>query len=235
MPISHVTGIACGNGFLSHGKYQGIAPHTHIISLKILDHLGQGNSSHAISAFRWILDNASKYNIKIVNLSIGTNDKKINRPLMNAVEQLWNRGLVVIAAGSNADGQKNFLPPPVLSPKILTVGAWEDRSYFHTPHRPFLFSEAPHTMPDIWTYGNDIVSVLSPQFDFSLQNRGTDKIVEEHYIRMSGTSMATPIISGLAALLLEKNPYLTPNQVKKALCHAAEKQDGLLTASSFLP
>lgn len=230
-----MTGIACGNGFLSHGKYQGIAPYAHIISLKILDHLGQGNSFRAISAFRWIMDNASKYNIKIVNLSIGTNDKKVNRPLMEAVEQLWNKGLVVIAAGSNPDGQSNFQPPPVLSPKILTVGAWEDRAYFHTPHRSFLFSEEPRTIPDIWTYGNDIISVLSPQFDFSLQNRGNDKIVDKNYVRMSGTSMATPIISGIAALLLEKNPYLTPNQIKKILCHAAEKQGGLLTASSFLP
>lgn len=229
-----MTGIACGNGFLSQEKYRGVAPHAHIISLKILDQLGQGNSSRAISAFQWILDNMAKYNIKIVNLSIGTNDRKVNRSLMESVEQLWNRGLVVIAAASNPEGQQSFQPPPVLSPKILTVGAWEDRAYFQTPRKSFLFSEEPKTMPDVWTYGNDIISVLSPDFNFSLQNRGTDKIVANHYVRMSGTSMATPVISGITALLLEKNPHLTPNQIKKILCRVSENHGGLLTVSSFL-
>ena len=57
-PATHVTGIACGNGTLSGGRYRGIAPQAHIISLKILDAMGQGTSLRAIRAMRWILDNA---------------------------------------------------------------------------------------------------------------------------------------------------------------------------------
>ena len=53
-PVTHVTGIACGNGTLSGGRYRGIAPQAHIISLKILDAMGQGTSLRAIRAMRWI-------------------------------------------------------------------------------------------------------------------------------------------------------------------------------------
>ena len=103
MPVTHVTGIVCGNGYASGGKYQGIAPESHIIAVKILDRYGQGNSAQAISGLRWIMDNATKYNIKVVNLSIGTNDRKINVPLMEAVNRLWSKGITVVAAAGNPD------------------------------------------------------------------------------------------------------------------------------------
>ena len=101
--MSHVTGVACGNGFLSSGKYCGIAPHTNIVSIKILDRSGQGNSAQAVRALRWIMDNFRKYNIKVVNLSIGTNDRRVNLPLKEAVERLWQMGIVVVAAAGNPD------------------------------------------------------------------------------------------------------------------------------------
>ena len=72
--MTHVTGIACGNGYLSHGVWQGVAPQANIVALKILDRSGQGNSAQAVKALRWIMDNHRKYNIRVVNLSIGTND-----------------------------------------------------------------------------------------------------------------------------------------------------------------
>lgn len=63
--------------------------------------MGQGTSLRAIRAMRWILDNAAKYNIKVVNLSIGTNDRRVHRPLQEAVESLWHKGIVVVAAAAN--------------------------------------------------------------------------------------------------------------------------------------
>lgn len=223
--MTHVTGIACGNGFLSQGRYQGAAPEAPIISLKILDRLGQGSSSAALTAFRWIMDNAFKYNIKIINLSIGTNDQRVHSPLREAVEFLWEKGFVVVAAAANPDGNSSFQPPPLLSPRIITVGAWEDRSYFQKKRNPF--SVLSKNMPNLWARGEEIVSVLSPDFDFSLQNRDRGKIVGDHYIRMSGASMATPAVSGTAALVLEKYPNLSPDEVKSFLM-AASSQDGLL-------
>lgn len=75
------------------------------------------------------MDNAHKYNIKVVNLSIGTNDRKVNLPLKEAVERLWQMGIVVVAAAGNPDGRNGYRPPPAVSGGVISVGAWEDRSY----------------------------------------------------------------------------------------------------------
>ena len=84
------------------------------------------------------MDNARKYNIRVVNLSVGTNDRKVNLPLKEAVEQLWQRGMVVVAAAGNPDSRKRYPPPPAISSNIISVGAWEDRGYFQ---KQFRFTE----------------------------------------------------------------------------------------------
>lgn len=202
-----------------------MAPQAHIISLKILDAMGQGTSLRAIRAMRWILDNAAQYNIKVVNLSIGTNDRRVHRPLQEAVESLWHQGIMVIAAAANPDGGTRFLPPPALSPRILSVGTWEDRAWFPAKQTTAV------GQPDLWAHGENIISVLSPDYNFSLQNRAQNTIVDQCYIAMSGASMATPMVSGMAACLLEQFPALTPEQIKKHLCDAAAQNGGLLEPS----
>lgn len=173
------------------------------------------------------MDNARKYNIKVVNLSIGTNDRKINLPLKETVERLWRMGIVVVAAAGNPDERNGYRPPPAVSPGVLSVGAWEDRDYFHQPAFSF-FTQEENIMPDIWAPGDDVVSVLSPDYDFSLPNRSREKIVGQNYIRMSGASMATPLISGAAALLLEQYPRARPEDIKRMLLQAAGWKNGLV-------
>lgn len=228
---THVTGIACGNGMLSAGKYCGIAPEAQIVSIKILDRLGQGNSAQAVRGLRWIMDNARKYNIKVVNLSIGTNDRKINLPLKDAVERLWQMGLVVVAAAGNPDGHSGHRPPPAVSSGVISVGAWEDRAYFQAPAFP-LFTKEESRPPALWAPGDGIISLLSPDYDFSLPNRSRKNIVARHYIRMSGASMATPLISGAAALLLEQYAAAKPEEIRQMLYAAST--DGLLTREACL-
>ena len=225
-PVTHVTGIACGNGFRSDGVWCGIAPQANIVSLKILDHNGQGNSAQAVRGLRWIMDNARKYNIRVVNLSVGTNDRKVNTPLKEAAEKLWQAGIVVVAAAGNPDGRNGYRPPPAVSSGVISVGAWEDRKYFQQPSFSRFTREENH-QPDLWAPGNHIVSVLSPDYDFSLQGRSREYIVGKDYIRMSGASMATPLVSGAAALLLEKHPRATPAEIREMLLQTA--RNGLLT------
>ncbi|MBR3992292.1 MAG: S8 family serine peptidase, partial [Anaerotignum sp.] len=83
-----------------------------------------------------------------------------------------------------------------------------------------------------WARGDDIVSVLSPDYDFSLQGRSRENIVGQHYIRMSGASMATPFISGAVALLLEKHPRARPDDIRRMLLNMADH--GLLTEEMLL-
>ena len=237
--LTHVAGIACGNGYASNGVYKGIAPKSHIIALKILDQNGQGNSTKAILALQWIMDNASKYNIKVVNLSIGTNDRKVNQPLLEAVNALWQKGITVIAASGNPDSRGIFTPAPALSPKIITVGAWEDKYlYDDSLHSQSIFQKKS-PQPDIWAPGEHIVSVLSPSYCFSLQNRSAAQIVAENYITMSGTSMATPMVSGTALLLLEQFPYFSPDEIKTRMLWASrygtsQQKRGLLNIDKTL-
>ena len=227
--MTHVTGIACGNGWNSDRKYCGIAPNANIVSLKILDRSGQGNSAQAVTALRWIMDNARKYNIKVVNLSIGTNDRKVNLPLKETAERLWRMGIVVVAAAGNPDGRNGYRPPPAVSSGVISVGAWEDREYFHVPAFSH-FSQAE--LPDLWAPGDDVISVLAPQYDFSLPGRSRENIVDRDYIRMSGASMATPLVSGAAALLLERYPRARPDEIKRLLLEKADS--GLLTSATCL-
>ena len=232
--MSHVTGIACGNGALSHGVWCGIAPDVNIVSIKILDRNGQGNSAQAVRALRWIMDNFRKYNIRVVNLSIGTNDQKINLPLKEAVERLWKTGIVVVAAAGNPDGRSGRRPPPAVSNDVISVGAWEDRKYFLAPGFSRFTKEEP-LQPDLWAAGDDIVSVLSPDYDFSLPGRSRENMVSRYYIRMSGASMATPFVSGAAALLLEQHPRYRPAEIKKMLLRLTAPTEGLLTRELILP
>ena len=227
--VTHVTGIASGNGIRSGGMIQGIAPCSRIISLKILDSLGQGNSSHALSAMRWILDYSRRFNIKIVNLSIGTSDRRINLPLQEGVERLWKNGILVVAAAANSNGKRNFAPPPPISPKIITVGSWEDRQFYPSSRGFSFFTKESSNLPTLWASGDNIVSTLSPDYNFSLPNRKRERIIGEHYIPMSGTSMATPYVSGTAALLFEKYPRASCDEIKERLLSLSNGNHGFLS------
>lgn len=174
------------------------------------------------------MDNTAKYNIRVVNLSIGSNDRKVNQPLKESVEKLWRKGVVVVAAAGNPDGRKGYLPPPPISPGIITVGAWEDLEFFTPPRTFSFFSKEDSYMPDLWAPGENIVSVLSPDYDFSLPNRSRKNMVHPYYIRMSGASMATPLVSGMAALLLERFPRARPNEIKELLQEMANENGGFL-------
>ena len=111
---------------------------------------------------------------------------------------------------------------------MISVGAWEDRNYFLTPAFSRFTKEDP-LQPDLWAPGDDFVSVLSPNYDFSLPNRSRENIVGSHYIRMSGACLAAPFVSGAAALLLERYPNARPREFKNHLLQLTLPTEGLLT------
>lgn len=193
---THVAGIASSNG-----KYKGVAPNSNIIALKVLNSSGQGNASDVLAGIQWIADNKNKYNIRIANLSIGTADTIKNDPLIEAVEKLWNMGIVVVTAAGNNGPNPCTISSPGTSRKIITVGSSDDEKYNK------IFSGRGPTKeciikPDILAPGNNIISC---------------KCMTGTYKKLSGTSMSTPIISGAVALLLEKVPNLKPDDVKYML------------------
>jgi len=220
---THVTGIAAGNGYASYGKYMGIAPEANIISLKILDQKGKGNSADALAALQWVINNREKYNIRIVNLSIGTKDEGHRDPLVKAVESLWDMGIIIVIAAGNNGPEKSSVTSPGISKKIITVGASDDHKTVNIWGNSLInFSGRGPTSeciikPDVIAPGTNIISCRSQNIF-----RDTQEIFSKNYTVMSGTSMSTPIVTGAIALLLQKHPDLTPNQVKLKLKHSTK-------------
>ena len=122
---THVCGIIGGDGRASEGRIRGIAPGCSLIVLKVLDRTGNGRKEDVLQAFRWILENKRYYGLRVVNISVGTTCRRAedHRVLIAGVEQLWDAGLVVVAAAGNQGPKAGSVTAPGSSRKIITVGS----------------------------------------------------------------------------------------------------------------
>ncbi len=230
---THCAGSAAGNGFASAGKYRGPAYQANLVVLKILDKAGSGFTSTAIKALDWCLKNRTRFNINIVSLSLGTKAIESYRddPLCQSVEKVWQNGIVVCTAAGNDGPENKTINTPGIHPAVITVGAADDRN---TPQymddRVADFSSRGPTIdgltkPDFLVPGANIIAARAKG---SLLDKVLTSQVDEWYLSMSGTSMATPICAGLVAQLLEALPQLTPEEVKNRLltsCRPLPKAD----------
>ena len=122
---THVSGILGGDGTASQGRYKGAAPGCGIVALKVLDRFGNGSREDVLQAFQWIEDFGKIYNIRIVNISVGTTSRSMNEQtdLLAGVEQLWDKGFTVVAAAGNQGPGDGTVTAPGSSRKIITVGS----------------------------------------------------------------------------------------------------------------
>jgi len=224
---THVAGIAAGDGAMSFGRHVGVAPMSNIVAVKVLDDAGRGNATDALAGIQWIIDNASRYNIRVANLSIGTIDSGRMDPLVKAVEAAWDCGIVMVIAAGNNGPARQTITSPGTSRKVITVGAVDDDNVVDVGGNAMKnFSGRGPTLecivkPDFVAVGCGVVAAKSNSPELSAGRIEKLKVVDEHYVRMSGTSMASPRIAGAVALLLSKRPDLTPDQVKLSLKHSA--------------
>lgn len=227
---THVAGIIGGNGYSSKAKYKGVAPECNFIGVKVLDHRGDGNISDVLAGLQWIIDNRKKYNIRIVNISVGTSSKDNldeNSLLVQGVNAVWDSGIVVVvAAGNNGPGPMSISTPGI-SRKVITVGSSDDnvavevfgtgrsKDYSGRGPTPFCIKK-----PDIVAPGSNIISCNISRY--TVRAKSGDKRFSAGdapmmYTIKSGTSMATPVVSGAIALLLSAHPGLTNREVKLRL------------------
>jgi serine protease AprX len=254
---THVSGIIAGNGFDSGGARSGIAPAAHLVVLKVLDQQGRGNISNVIAALDYVATNKDAFAIRIVNLSIGApvHESFETDLLTLAAKRLVDLGIVVVAAAGNAgkaaDGRLVYgsVGAPGNAPWVLTVGA---SSHMGTDDRTddivAQFSSRGPTVvdrlakPDIVAPGVGIVSLSDAQsllYQLRPANRfpGTAQTPEFPYFSLSGTSQATPVVTGTVALMLQANPSLTPNAVKAILEYTARvgaTEDWVTQGAGFL-
>ena len=118
---THVAGILAGSGAALNGKYKGVAPGCDIIAVKVLDESGNGNKEQVIEALDWIKANRIKYNIRIINISVGTTQKESHRDLIYAVESAWDDGFIVVAAAGNMGPGQGSITAPGSSRKVNAI------------------------------------------------------------------------------------------------------------------
>src|SRR5258705_8236471 len=108
---THVAAIAAGDGTATGGAYEGIAPAASLINLRVLNSEGIGTVSGVLAALDWVLANKGAYNVRVVNMSLGTPaiSSYVDDPICNAVRKLVNAGVVVVAAAGNNGKDANGL------------------------------------------------------------------------------------------------------------------------------
>jgi serine protease AprX len=225
---THVASIVGGDGSESGGKYIGVAPAVNIVNVKVSNDDGSALMKDVVAGLQWVLQNKDTYNIRVVNLSLNSSvaESYHTSPLDAAVEILWfNKIVVVVSAGNRGNGA---IYPPANDPFVITVGATDDRGTAAlTDDVLATFSAFATTTdgikkPDLVAPGTNIVARLVNQ-NMGLANAHPSNKVDTQYFRMSGTSMAAPMVSAAVALLLQDEPGLTPDQVKFRLMATANK------------
>jgi len=232
---THIAGIVAGNGSRSGGEFVGIAPQAGIVDVRVLGNTGSGRISSVVRGIEWVLAHRTAYNIRVINLSFGAPANLPYRadPMSAAVEIAWRRGLVVVAASGNGGPQRDTVVTPGIDPYVITVGATDDRGTIGRGDDLFAWFSAwgsadSNAKPDLVAPGRRIVSLRVP--GSALDTLFPERVVVAQngatYFRLTGTSMATAVVSGAAALLLQRRPTLTPDQVKALIVGTTQQYGG---------
>ncbi len=233
---SHVAGII-GNVYrdMNTGVSLGIAPEASILSVRVLGNDGVGTYEDVIQGIQYVVAYKSLFNIRVMNLSLSASATTpyFVDPLNRAVEQAWAAGVTVVAAAGNEGGSAERITVPGNDPYVITVGAIDTRctaGVWSDDTLPAWSSTGPtldgFAKPDVLAPGGSIVSFM---FNNTNDLTSTAKLALLHpqysattsLFRMSGTSMATAVASGVVALMLQQQPNLTPDQVKYRLKRTA--------------
>lgn len=225
-------GILAGNGKVSEGKYRGIAPECNLLCGKVLDERGAGSLKNLLAGLKWILELMSRYPVRIINISIEMEqtsalDRDEVAMLKRLLDFFWqNDVLVIAAAGNKGPGPMSISPISELGGCICVgchdgdyVGADGRTCAEYSARGPAKVTEKligddnPLKKPDIVAPGTDIVSCSHKVF---WRNHAWRRA----YIAKSGTSMATPVVSGACALCLQKYPKISNMQIRRALLHS---------------
>ncbi|HWF45963.1 MAG TPA: S8 family peptidase, partial [Bryobacteraceae bacterium] len=237
------------NCFSCTRSFVGIAPNASLINLRVLDANGQGSDSTVIQAIERAIALKKTYNIRVINLSLGRPiyESYKQDPLCQAVEAAWKAGIVVVTAAGN-DGRDNSvgtngygtIESPGNDPYVITVGAMKAMdTYSRTDDLVASYSsKGPSALdhvvkPDIMAPGNHVVSLLASgstlasdpanSVPLSYYESNASSTPSSRFMMLNGTSMATPVVTGAVADMLQGQPWLTPDEVKARLMKTAYK------------
>ncbi|MFD8686118.1 S8 family serine peptidase [Streptomyces sp. NPDC059651] len=212
---THVADTVVGSGAASGGKYKGVAPGAQLVIGKVLDKNGQGTTSAVIGAMEW----AAHTGAKVISMSLGSGPGNGDDPSSLAVERLTaETGTLFVIAAGNDGPAPNTVSNPAAAPSALDVAAVDhnDVTASFSSRGPLANSTLK---PDIAAPGVGIVAARAA-------GTSEGQVVDDHYTTLSGTSMATPHVSGTAAILAQEHPDWSPQRLKDALMSTSKSVSG---------
>ena len=237
-PYGHGTAVAGVIGALGREDkiWDGVAPGVKFIDVRVINQGGWGLTSHLIQAIDWVIANREQYDIRVANMSLGhpTLESYQNDPLCQAVERMVDAGIVTVVSAGNlgrTDQHSKIwggITSPGTDPAVITVSAINTRGTpTHSDDIATSYgSRGPAYSsglfkPDLSAPGNRIPSLRAEGGSIAINH--PDLVLDENYMLLSGSSMATAVVSGTVALMLNKNQDLNPNLVKTLLMLTATK------------
>lgn len=220
---THVCGCIVGSGKASEGLYRGIVPECNLLVGKILDKKGDGSVKMMAEALKWIMERKDIYNIRVLNISIGTGRGYENRDyaeVRELLDEAWYQGLMIVCAAGNSGPEEKSISLIGRDRNIITVGCHEGGETYRFGRPCQIYSGRGeksniYRKPDIVAPGTEIVSCKAYPYR---KRRPT----ERYYCKKSGTSMATAIVSGCCALFFERNEKESNEYCKRRLIQTAK-------------
>ena len=215
---THVAGIAAANSQF----YPGVAFNAELVNLKVADEFGSATNAGLIAA----INEAINENVDVISISLGfafSTPWSSDDPLTDAVNTAVDNGInVVVAAGNEGTDPVPYttINTPASASKVITVGATDGNKEVLS-----FSSQGPsldfRVDPDVVAPGYQIVGPLASQSVIDLAYNALVGVSLSDYVILSGTSMATPIVSGAIALLRQKYPDASPHAIRAALQESA--------------
>jgi len=237
---THVAGLAGASGAVSAGAFGGVVPGVKLLALKVLDKKGAGKTSDVIAAVNFAVANRDKFNIRVINLSLGhpIYESAVTDPLVRSVEAAARAGIVVVVAAGNygvnpTTGQAGYagIASPGNAPSAITVGAasnagtvrrTDDRVASFSSRGPSWFDG--YAKPDVVAPGSNLLSDLAA--GSTLAANYPSLVYQSAYgklLKLSGSSMATGVVSGLVAAMIEAHDYAAQQRYESSLTGRLKK------------
>lgn len=244
---THMTSVLAHSGPVTRagvtpGSFKGVAPDADIVAVKAFNEAGQGDMLDIVRGVQWVIENRSKHNIRVLNLSFAARPRWPYwlDPINQAVMRAWAAGIVVVAAAGNEGPESMSVGSPGNLPYIITVGAVTDSWTIDTrddDYIPDFSSRGPtpsaHIKPDIVAPGGHMAGITRP--GSTLTQDHPEYLISSGEFVMTGTSQAAALISGVAALLLQMEPELSPDDIKCKLTSSAELAINLDGGLAYTP
>ena len=220
---THVAGCVGGSGTASSGVYRGMAPACRFCIGKVLDRNGEGCIESMKMGLVWVLENHVRYRIRVLNVSLGigtSGEAERMEELVELLDAAWEKGIVVVCAAGTNGPEEGTISPLGCSRRVITVGCHEGGYFGARKDLCENFSgrgsrSVLYRKPDVVAPGTDIVSC-------NVNWKGSAfSGYRNAYKKKSGTSMATPVVAGAAALFLQKYPRATNEELKRKMIYSA--------------